>query len=96
MAKGVMVNFRLREEDLVRVDSAAQIVGVSRSDFVRDCVSERVAEIVGGGDVKALTGRGKAKEKPVTLDANCPKNPYCLFVKDSAGARVCGTCGFRK
>lgn len=96
MAKGVMVNFRLRDEDVVRIDQAASTLGLSRSDFIRRAVSEFLQDVAGGSEVGVVGKRGKAKEKASTLDGNCPRNSYCVFVKDSDRSRVCRTCGYRK
>lgn len=96
MAKGVMVNFRLRDEDVLRIDAAARQLGLSRSDFIRRAVSEFLQDVAGGTEVGIVGKRGKAKEKAAYMDANCPRNPYCMFVKEASGSRICRTCGYRK
>jgi hypothetical protein len=96
MAKGTMVNFRLREEDVERIDRAAAQLGISRSDFIRRAVSDEVREVLGGGDVSTVGVRGRAKEKANMMDGNCPKNSYCVFIRDSNRNRICQTCGFKR
>lgn len=96
MAKGVMVNFRLREEDVARIDGAAQKLGVSRSEFIRIAVSDAISDVVGGEAVGVVGVRGKAKEKAAMMDDRCPKNSYCIFVKDASRVPTCRTCGFRR
>lgn len=94
MGKSVMINFRVKQEDADRIDQAADITGVSRSDFVRQAVSEQVQEMLGGTAVGTVGKRGKALEKAQMRDEGCPKNAYCVFVRDAAHRRICQTCGY--
>lgn len=87
-----MVNFRVKEQDLVRIDEAAERTRQSRSDFIRTAVSEAVQTRVGGGAVTKVGVRGKATEKAQMLDEGCPKNRYCVFTKIPGGT-ICSTCG---
>lgn len=92
-----MVNFRLKEEDVDRVDGAAERLSMSRSDFIRKAVSDAVIRYSGGGKVETVGTRGPAAPKTDKMkDSGCPNNSYCHFIKDTAGSRTCGTCGVKK
>lgn len=81
---------------MARIDEAAASLGLSRSDFLRRAASDLVSDVVGGGDVGKVGVRGRGLERPQMLDAGCPKNSYCLFVRSVSGSRVCGTCGVER
>lgn len=91
-----MLNFRVKPTDVERIDQAADTLHLSRSDFIRKAVTEAVTSQLGGAAVTAVGVRGKAVEKSVGLDENCPKNRYCIFTKIQDGGTICSTCGYRK
>lgn len=90
-----MINFRLREEDLPRLDAAAERAGMSRSDFIRQAVTEYVARLDGRQGALAAEGkRGKAKPRAEGLKfEDCPKNPACQLVRLNTGVKACRVCG---
>ncbi len=94
-----MMNFRLREEDVPKLDAAAKAAGMTRSDFIRRGVTELVAKYT--GDRKPLEsagGRGPAlpaQNKKTMPFPDCPKNAACNLTKLPTGIKVCQTCGVR-
>ena len=99
MAKSHMVNFRLREEDMPKLDLACQMLGLTRSDFIRSAVAEKVERTRGkteNVEMKAAAGRGKAKPKVNGKFPDCPKNPACNFQRTNIGIQVCTTCGLKR
>lgn len=93
MAKPAMVNFRLRDEDVAKIDAAAERLGVSRSDFIRDAVTAKLAGFTDDSEVSKVGVRGKAKEATVALHPDCPKSQYCRFVLGPQRKRICAVCG---
>jgi hypothetical protein len=95
-----MINFRLRDEDLPRLDAACQTVNMTRSDFIRAAVAEKVNRLDGKTankeSMKAAEGRGKAKPKVTGHFPDCPKNPACQFQRTVTGIQVCTTCGLKR
>ena len=92
-----MINFRLREEDIPKLDAAAKMSGMNRSDFIRLAVSEKVASMgVSQESLAAKDGRGEAKSKnsPGPFP-DCPKSSNCKFQRSVTGIRVCATCGLK-
>lgn len=92
-----MINFRLRQEDVPRLDAAVKRSGMSRSDFIRMAVTEYVARMDGRDEaLQNEGGRGKAKVSSTKGKFNdCPRNAACKIVAPKIGAKVCTTCGER-
>jgi len=98
MAESKMMNFRLRNEDIPKLDAAAKKMNMSRSDFIRAAVSEHVARVTQHkGKLEAAPHRGEAKKaQPGTKKfPDCPKNPACSFRKELTGIKICTTCGVK-
>lgn len=93
-----MINFRLREEDIPKLDAAARSAGMTRSDFIRQAVTELVARYT-RTDValEAASGRGPAavKEDRKMPFPDCPKNTACKLQKLPTGIKLCATCNIK-
>jgi hypothetical protein len=99
MGKTEMMNFRLRSEDVPKLDAAAKAAGLTRSDFVRRAVTELVARYTGERKPMEAAGtRGPAAPKQSSKGypfPDCPKNPACKFQKLPTGIKLCQTCGIK-
>lgn len=100
MADSQMVNFRVVANDLRRIDSVAKKLGMTRSDFIRQAVTEHVGRYTGDETVVApKAGRGKAKTAEPTskgLFPDCPRNSACSFQRLPTGVKLCTLCGVKK
>lgn len=98
MARSQMINFRLREEDLPKLDAAARTAGLSRSDFIRRAVTELVGKYTGTEvSIESAKVRGAALPK---VDrkmpfADCPRNPACRLQRLPTGVKLCSSCGIK-
>lgn len=98
MARSQMINFRLREEDIPKLDAAARTAGMTRSDFIRKAVTELVARYTShDAPLEAAPGRGQAAPK---VDrkmpfADCPRNVACKLQRLPTGVKLCSTCGIK-
>lgn len=91
-----MINFRVKDDDIRRLDNAAKAAGLSRSEFVRRAVSLQVAHYTGDSTpLEAAPHRGKAKEKPATPFPDCPRNAACSLIKLPTGVKACQACSLR-
>jgi Arc/MetJ-type ribon-helix-helix transcriptional regulator len=93
-----MINFRLREEDIPKLDAAARTAGMTRSDFIRRAITELVARYTRHEEpLEAASGRGPAAEKPSKRQpfSDCPRNKACKLQKLPTGIKLCGTCGVK-
>lgn len=91
-----MINVRLKQSEVARLDAAAQKTGASRSDFIRKAIERELARVGDkGGSVTGVKVRGKAKSSKFPYD-DCPKGPQCQFVRAATGIQVCTTCGHKK
>jgi hypothetical protein len=99
MAETKMVNFRLRQEDIPRLNAAVKRSGMTRSDFIRKAVTELVAKMDGqDGELAPEGGRGKAKEPVATKGKfpDCPRNKACQVITLPMGqGKVCKLCAER-
>ena len=88
-----MLNFRAKDEFIERIDAAADALGLSRSDFIRQAVEERLGAI---GPV-ARTRRPQQPKTPRAPKASaggCP-HPAAAVSRLATGVRLCGACGSR-
>mgnify|MGYP001183582186 CR=1 FL=1 len=99
MSRSQMVNFRLREEDVPRLDAAAKQAGMSRSDFIREAVARLVASYTSDRkspvEMRPADGRGPAVEKVRTPFPDCPRSSQCKIQKTTTGVKACLTCQAR-
>lgn len=90
-----MINFRLREEDIPKLDAAARTAGMTRSDFIRKAVTELVAKYTRNETpLEAAAGRGpsvKQEDRKMPF-SDCPKNTACKLQKLPTGIKLCTTC----
>jgi hypothetical protein len=96
MSETAMINFRIRKTDLQKLDQAAQTLGLTRSDFLRQATSDLINTATGADPVEKTGTRGKQQEKAVFLNSTCPKNDYCRFIKNAKGTKTCQTCGYTR
>ena len=93
-----MINFRLREEDLPKLDAAARTAGMSRSDFIRRAVTEMVGRYTGSDvSLESAKVRGVAASKvdrKMPFD-DCPRNSACRLQRLATGVKLCSTCGIK-
>ena len=98
MAESKMVNVRLAVNEVTKIDRAAHIIGMSRSEFIRKALTEALAKYA--GDDTPVTGvkvRGKEKPKGSNYPhSTCPKGPQCQWVKAPTGIKICTTCKIRR
>lgn len=93
-----MMNFRLRSEDVPKLDAAAKTAGMSRSDFIRQAITEKVARTMRSVDpeMAPAPGRGpaiKAEKKMPFPD--CPRSAQCKLQKLPTGIKLCTSCGIK-
>lgn len=96
MSRSQMMNFRLREEDIPKLDAAARALGMDRSTFIRSAVTELVARTINERQPMQNAG-GRGPSKPKTTSPmpypDCPRNAACSLTKLPTGIKVCSTCG---
>lgn len=95
MPRSSMINFRLREEDIPKLDAAARTAGMTRSDFIRRAITELVAKYTRNETpLEAAPGRGPAapKQDRKMPFPECPKNTACNLQKLPTGIKLCTTC----
>jgi len=92
-----MLNFRLRQADVVKLDALVEALGVTRSDFIRQAVAEKVGRM-DGKTVELLPSKGRGKQAPKSGGPfpDCPKNEACSFSRTTTGIQVCSTCGVKR
>ena len=96
MPAGNMINFRLKDDDIKRLDQAAKQAGKSRSSFVRDAVSKAVTQYTGDTKpLEAASSRGSGVKKSGTPFLDCPRNTNCSLVRLPTGVKACQTCSLR-
>ena len=89
MAESVMINVRLKADEVSRLDAVARKLNLTRSDLIRKALSETVTKY--SGEETVITGvgvRGKAKPDKKA----CPH----AFVKTATGIKVCQICGMKR
>ena len=99
MAESTMINCRLKQEEVAKIDAVAQKMGMTRSAFFRKALTEALAKYA--GDETPVTGvRVRGKEKPKTPSkyphSTCPKGPQCQWVKAPTGVKICTTCKIKR
>lgn len=86
-----MVNFRMKQSELEAIDAVANRLGVTRSDFIRDAVKERIARHVSESPVAIPSGPSQG--------CKGGGNPRACQIKQLAklatGVKVCTVCGVR-
>lgn len=84
-----MINFRLTEAEVDRLDQLARIAGMNRSDYIKSCLA------------RALSSGVKPAKKPERQGPQCPAgNPRTCenasWVKLVTGVSLCQTCGVKR
>lgn len=98
MAESIMMNCRLKAEEVERIDAVAKQMGMSRSEFTRKALSEALAKYTAEDTpVTGVQVRGKAKKGASKYKYDgCPSNPQCQFVKAPTGVKICTSCGVKR
>lgn len=93
-----MVNVRLKEDEVAKIDRVAEKLGQTRSAFIRRALTESLARYT--GDETPVTGvrvRGKEKAAPARALAfpDCPRNTACKMTTLPTKVKLCQTCGLK-
>ena len=86
-----MLNFRVKEDWAARLDAAAEMMGQTRSSFIRQSLTNAVEGVLGGKDVP-VRPRLTPPRVPKAQKDKCP-HPKESVVRLATGVRLCQVCG---
>ena len=86
-----MLNFRVKEEWAARLDAAAEMMGQTRSSFIRQSLTNAVENVLGGKEIPKRPRMTPPRVNQQTK-ATCP-HPKESRVRLPTGVRQCTICG---